>query len=184
MQPLEESREGKQSRETAWWWDLLQSLVVAAVLAVIIRAFLFTPFYIPSPSMEPTLYPGDRIIVNRLAYRLGDPQRGDVVVFHYPLDPSRDYIKRVVAVGGDTVEARNNVLYVNGQPQPPEKYLPPGVVYSDFGPVKVPPNNYFMMGDNRNNSADSRVWGTLDRRLVIGKAMFIFWPLNRLGLIR
>lgn len=128
--------------------------------------------------------PGDRIIVNRLAYRLGDPQRGDVVVFHYPLDPSRDYIKRVVAVGGDTVEARNNVLYVNGQPQPPEKYLPPGVVYSDFGPVKVPPNNYFMMGDNRNNSADSRVWGTLDRRLVIGKAMFIFWPLNRLGLIR
>ncbi|MDN5361701.1 MAG: signal peptidase [Moorella sp. (in: firmicutes)] len=184
MQSLAESGEGRESRETNWWWDLLQSLVVAAVLALIIRAFLFTPFWIPSPSMEPTLYPGDRIIVNRLAYRLGDPQRGDVVVFHYPLDPSRDYIKRVIAVGGDTVEARNNVLYVNGQPQPPASYLPPGVVYSDFGPVKVPANNYFMMGDNRNNSADSRVWGTLDRRLVIGKAMLIFWPLNRLGLIR
>ncbi|QGP93055.1 Signal peptidase I S [Neomoorella glycerini] len=173
----------EESKGSAWW-DLLQSLVIAAVLALIIRSFLFTPFYIPSPSMEPTLYPGDRIIVNRLAYRLGEPQRGDVVVFRYPLDPSRDYIKRVVAVGGDTVEARNNVLYINGQPQPMASYLPPGIVYSDFGPIKVPPNSYFMLGDNRNNSADSRVWGTLDRKLIIGKAVLVFWPLNHIGLIR
>jgi signal peptidase I len=182
---LEESkRAAGEIKGSVWWRDLLQSLVIAAVLALIIRSFLFTPFYIPSPSMEPTLYPGDRIIVNRLAYRLGEPQRGDVVVFRYPLDPSRDYVKRVVAVGGDTVEARDNVLYINGQPQPPASYLPPGVVYSDFGPIKVPPNNYFMMGDNRNNSADSRVWGTLDRKLIIGKAVLVYWPLNHIGLIR
>jgi signal peptidase I len=182
---LEESKKAAgEIKGSAWWRDLLQSLVIAAVLALIIRSFLFTPFYIPSPSMEPTLYPGDRIIVNRLAYRLGEPQRGDVVVFRYPLDPSRDYVKRVVAVGGDTVEARDNVLYINGQPQPPASYLPPGVVYSDFGPIKVPPNNYFMMGDNRNNSADSRVWGTLDRKLIIGKAVLVYWPLNHIGLIR
>jgi signal peptidase I len=182
---LEESKKAAgEIKGSAWWRDLLQSLVIAAVLALIIRSFLFTPFYIPSPSMEPTLYPGDRIIVNRLAYRLGEPQRGDVVVFRYPLDPSRDYVKRVVAVGGDIVEARDNVLYINGQPQPPASYLPPGVVYSDFGPIKVPPNNYFMMGDNRNNSADSRVWGTLDRKLIIGKAVLVYWPLNHIGLIR
>lgn len=182
---MEESKKAAEEiKGSAWWRDLLQSLVIAAVLALIIRSFLFTPFYIPSPSMEPTLYPGDRIIVNRLAYRLGEPQRGDVVVFRYPLDPSRDYVKRVVAVGGDTVEARDNVLYINGQPQPPASYLPPGVVYSDFGPIKVPPNNYFMMGDNRNNSADSRVWGTLDRKLIIGKAVLVYWPLNHIGLIR
>lgn len=182
---MEESkRAAGEIKGSVWWRDLLQSLVIAAVLALIIRSFLFTPFYIPSPSMEPTLYPGDRIIVNRLAYRLGEPQRGDVVVFRYPLDPSRDYVKRVVAVGGDTVEARDNVLYINGQPQPPASYLPPGVVYSDFGPIKVPPNNYFMMGDNRNNSADSRVWGTLDRKLIIGKAVLVYWPLNHIGLIR
>jgi signal peptidase I len=182
---LEESKKAAgEIKGSAWWRDLLQSLVIAAVLALIIRSFLFTPFYIPSPSMEPTLYPGDRIIVNRLAYRLGEPQRGDIVVFRYPLDPSRDYVKRVVAVGGDTVEARDNVLYINGQPQPPASYLPPGVVYSDFGPIKVPPNNYFMMGDNRNNSADSRVWGTLDRKLIIGKAVLVYWPLNHIGLIK
>lgn len=182
---MEESKKAAEEiKGSAWWRDLLQSLVIAAVLALIIRSFLFTPFYIPSPSMEPTLYPGDRIIVNRLAYRLGEPQRGDIVVFRYPLDPSRDYVKRVVAVGGDIVEVRDNVLYINGQPQPPASYLPPGVVYSDFGPIKVPPNNYFMMGDNRNNSADSRVWGTLDRKLIIGKAVLVYWPLNHIGLIR
>ncbi len=173
-----------ESKGPAWWWDLLQSLIIAAILALIIRGFLFTPFYIPSPSMEPTLYPGDRIIVNRLAYRLGEPRHGDVVVFRYPLDPKRDYIKRVVAVGGDTVEARNNVLYINGQPQPRAGYLPPGIVYEDFGPVTVAADNYFMMGDNRNNSADSRVWGTLERNYIIGKAVLKFWPLNHIGLIK
>lgn len=173
-----------ESQPSSWWKEILQSLVIAAVLALIIRSFLFTPFYIPSPSMEPTLYPGDRIIVNRLAYRLGDPQRGDIVVFRYPLDPRRDLIKRVVAVGGDTVEVRNNILYINGRPQNETNYLPPGVAYSDFGPVKVPAGSYFMMGDNRNNSADSRVWGTLDRKFIIGKAVVIYWPLDRIGFIR
>jgi len=163
--------------------EVLQALITAGILAFIIRAFLITPFYIPSRSMEPTLYPGDRILVNRLAYRFGEPQRGDVLVFRYPLDPSRDYIKRVIAVGGDTIEARQNRIYVNGQALE-ESYVPPGVVYNDFGPIKVPPNTYFMMGDNRNISADSRVWGPLERKLIIGKAVFIFWPLNRLGFIK
>lgn len=174
----------EKKEAAAWWRELIQSLLVAALLAVIIRTFLFTPFYIPSPSMEPTLYPGDRIIVSRLAYRFTEPQVGDVVVFKYPLDPRRDYIKRLVAVGGDTVEVRNNVLYVNGQPQVNEDYLPRNITYDDFGPIVVPPGSYFMMGDNRNNSADSRVWGPLERRLVVGKALIIFWPVSHVGQIR
>ncbi|MGI9951069.1 signal peptidase I [Moorellaceae bacterium AZ2] len=173
----------KEAKKGSFLTELLQALVMAAVLALIIRSFLITPFWIPSRSMEPTLYPGDRILVNRLVYRFSEPQRGDVVVFHYPLEPNRDYIKRVIAVGGDTVEAHDNKIYVNGQPLA-ESYLPPGVVHSDFGPIKIPPNSYFVMGDNRNISSDSRVWGPLERRFVIGKAAFIYWPLNRLGLIR
>lgn len=173
----------EEKNETSWWKDLLPSVFIAAVLALIIRSFLFTPFYIPSPSMEPTLYPSDRIIVNRLAYRFEEPKRGDVIVFKYPLNPQKDYIKRVIALAGDTVEARDNILYVNGKPIK-ENYLPPDVIYEDFGPIKVPANNYFMMGDNRNNSADSRSWGTLDRQLIIGKAMIVFWPPKNIGLIK
>lgn len=134
--------------------------------------------------MEPSLYTGDRIIVNRLAYRLGEPKPGDVMVFKYPLDTSIDYVKRVVAVEGDTVEARNNVLYINGQPQEPADYLAPDTVYNDFGPIEVPDNNYFMMGDNRNISSDSRVWGTVESSLIIGKAIFVYWPPHNIGLIK
>ncbi|GFN23956.1 signal peptidase I [Thermanaeromonas sp. C210] len=173
----------KEEKKGSFLTELLQALVIAAVLAMIIRAFLITPFWIPSGSMEPTLYPGDRILVNRLVYRFSEPQRGDVVVFRYPLEPNRDYVKRVIAVGGDTIEAHDNKIYVNGQPLN-ESYLPPGVVHSDFGPIKVPADSYFVMGDNRNISSDSRVWGPLERRFVIGKAAFIYWPLSRLGLIR
>ncbi|MGB9661982.1 MAG: signal peptidase I [Moorellaceae bacterium] len=175
--------EKKEGKKGSFLTELLQALLMAGILAFIIRAFLITPFYIPSRSMEPTLYPGDRILVNRLAYRFGEPQRGDVVVFRYPLEPDRDYIKRVIAVGGDTVEARDNKIYVNGEPLL-ETYLPPGVVYSNFGPLKVPPNTYFMMGDNRNISADSRVWGPLERKFIIGKAILIYWPLEHAGLIK
>ncbi|HHP51096.1 MAG TPA: signal peptidase I [Moorella mulderi] len=181
---MEEGRDGVTKREVSELRDTLISVIIAVALALFIRNFVFTPFYIPSPSMEPTLRPGDRIIVNRLAYCFSPPQRGDVVVFHYPLDIRRDYIKRIVAVGGDVIEARDNVLYINGQPQPPLSFLPPGVVYQDFGPIRVPPGKYFVMGDNRNNSADSREWGTLDEKLIIGKAVFIFWPPHRIGLIK
>ncbi|MDN5346623.1 MAG: signal peptidase [Clostridia bacterium] len=163
--------------------DILQSVTVAAILAFLIRTFLFTPFYIPSKSMEPTLYPNDRIIVNRLAYRWHEPERGDVIVFRYPLDPQRDYIKRIVALGGEEIEARGGHLYVNGR-RLNEDYLPKGVVLEDFGPVKVPEGSYFMMGDNRKYSADSRVWGALERKYILGKALLVFWPPDHIKLIK
>jgi len=162
--------------------EILESVVIAVLLAVVIRLFILAPFYIPSGSMEPTLQIGDRIIVSKLAYRFGEPRRGDIVVFKYPLDPSRDFVKRLIGLPGETVALRDNRLYINGQ-LVEENYLPPDIHFADFGPVKVPPGYYLMLGDNRNNSDDSRVWGPLPRENIIGKAILIYWPLERIGLL-
>jgi len=164
------------------WRDILESVVLAVILATLLRLFIIQPFYIPSSSMAPTLLPNDRIIVNMLLYRFRPPQRGDVIVFRYPVDPSRDFIKRVVAFGGETVELRNSNLIVNGR-RIAEPYLPREIM-ADFGPYKVPQGDYFVMGDNRNNSDDSRDWGPLPKKNIIGKAFLIYWPPGRTELIK
>ncbi|CCO08474.1 signal peptidase I [Desulforamulus hydrothermalis] len=163
--------------------EMLESIVIAVLLAAVIRLFILEPFYIPSGSMEPTLLIGDRIIVSKITYHLREPQPGDIVVFKFPLDPSRNFVKRLIARGGDTVEIKDSVLYINGKPVP-EPYLPKDLTFQDFGPQTVPPGHYFMMGDNRNNSDDSRVWGFLARDLIVGKAEVIYWPLNRISLVK
>lgn len=163
--------------------EMLESVVIAVLLAAIIRLFILEPFYIPSGSMEPTLMIGDRIIVSKVTYLLREPEPGDIVVFKFPLDPSRNFVKRIVAVGGETIEIKDSVLYINGEPRP-ENYLPQGLKFQDYGPQTVPEGHYFMMGDNRNNSDDSRVWGFLDKDLIVGNAEVIYWPLNRLGLAK
>ncbi len=162
--------------------EIAESLVIAVVLALLIRAFIFQPFYIPSGSMEPTLQIQDHIIVNKFVYRFHEPERGDIVVFRYPLNPKKDFVKRLVGKPGERVEIRNSRIYVDGR-EIPEKYLPPGLRYQDFGPVLVPENSYLMLGDNRNNSEDSRVWGPLPRENIIGKAMLVYWPLDRIQLL-
>lgn len=162
--------------------EILESVVIAVVLAALIRIFIFSPFYIPSGSMEPTLQVGDRIIVSKLNYHFTNPARGDVIVFRFPLDPDRDFVKRVIGLGGETVAFRDSQLYINGEPVS-EDYLPEGLKFPDFGPVQVPEGNYFMMGDNRNNSDDSRRWGSLPEEYIIGKAIIIYWPPARLDLL-
>jgi signal peptidase I len=132
--------------------------------------------------MEPTLLTGDRIIVSKFSYYFREPERGDVIVFKYPLDPKRAFVKRVAALGGETVAVRDGRLYVDGVPVV-EEYLSPGVSYRDFGPLRVPEGSLFMLGDNRANSDDSRVWGDLDEDLVIGKAVAIYWPVTRLSAV-
>ncbi|MDQ0287585.1 signal peptidase I [Desulfofundulus luciae] len=170
--------EGKKST----FGEIIESVVVAVLLAAVIRLFILAPFYIPSGSMEPTLQVGDRIIVSKLAYRFGEPRRGDIVVFKYPLDPSRDFVKRLIGLPGETVALRNNHLYINGR-LVAEDYLPQDIHFADFGPVQVPPGYYLMLGDNRNNSDDSRVWGFLPRQNIVGKAILVYWPLERIGLL-
>jgi len=162
--------------------EILESVIIAVILATIIRLFLIAPFFIPSQSMAPTLLVGDRIIVSKIAYHLGEPQRGDIVVFKYPRDPRKDYIKRLIGFEGEQVTLKNNRLYINGK-EIPEKYLPTGLRFDDFGPVVVPKGCYYMLGDNRPNSEDSRFWGALPEENIVGKAELIYWPFTRAKLL-
>ncbi len=171
------------ARRFAFLRDAVESVILAVVLAALVRLFVFEPFYIPSQSMEPTLLPRDRIIVNKLAYKFHPPQRGDIVVFKYPYDPSRDFIKRIVAFGGETVAIRQSHVFINGV-RLEEPYLPYHAPVPNFGPIRVPRDHYFVMGDNRSNSDDSRFWGPLNKKYLVGKAVFIYWPPHRVGLIR
>lgn len=158
--------------------EIIQAIVLAVILAFLIRSFLFQPFFIPSGSMEPTLTVHDRIIVNKIIYRFREPERGDIIVFKYPVDPSRDFVKRLIGKPGDKVEIRNSKVYVNGA-EMTEKYLPAGMEYSDYNFSQVPQNHYLVLGDNRENSEDSRYWGTLPRENIIGRAEMIYWPIDR-----
>lgn len=161
--------------------EIVESVAIAVLLAVIIRMFVFQPFIIPTGSMEPTIKIGDRIMVSKFAYQFGEPSHGDIVVFRPPFDPERVFVKRLIGTGGDTLEIRDSKLYINGK-LVPQDYLPQDMRFQDFGPVQVPPGNYFMMGDNRNNSDDSRVWGNLPEKNIIGKAVMIYWPINHIRL--
>lgn len=168
--------------------ETLDASIFAAVLSLIIITFVVQAFYIPSGSMEPTLQIGDRILVGKFSYRLGTIRRGDITVFHFPLSPSRDFVKRVVALPGETVELREGLVLINGKPLS-ELYptpLPGGdrACTSSYGPKKVPEGQYFVLGDNRCNSEDSRFFGFVPAQNVVGKALLVYWPLPRVGLVR
>lgn len=179
---------GNEAANPPLWRDFMESVILAAVLATLLRLFIIQPFYIPSQSMEPTLMPDDRIIVNMLLYRFRAPQRGDIIVFHYPNDPSRDFVKRLVAFAGETVAIRDNTLLINGR-RMDEPYLPHETM-ADFAPYKVPPGCYFVLGDNRNDSDDSRFWGpgntpeALPGGNIIGKAFLVYWPPGRIRVLQ
>lgn len=181
--------------------EYTEALLVALVLALIIRTFIVQAFKIPSESMLQTLQVGDHLLVNKFLYgvkwpftnnyiiRGADPERGDIIVFEYPNNPSLDYIKRIVGVPGDVVEVRNKQFFRNGQPVK-EAYIRHSdgnrmePVRDNFGPVTVPEDQYFVMGDNRDNSQDSRFWGFVDRPAIRGKAWRIYWSSEGLSGIR
>ncbi len=176
-------------------WEYTKAIGTALILALIIRAYVIQAFKIPSGSMLQTLLIGDHILVNKFIYGtkipfsdkrilvLKKPQRGDIVVFKYPEDPDRDFIKRIIAVEGDIIESRNRVVFVNGV-----RLEEPYVQHTDnspkaggieprdnFGPYLIPQNKYFVMGDNRDQSYDSRYWGYVDIKDIKGKAFIIYW---------
>lgn len=162
--------------------EFLESILIAAVITAFIFIFIGRPFWIPSESMQPTLNPHDRVIAVKLGYFFQAPRRGDIVCFYYPVDPKQVFVKRLIGLPGDTVEVRNGLAIVNGVPlNEPYVKFPGG---PDWGPKKVPEGQYFMLGDNRANSGDSRFWGFLPRKNFIGRAMLRFWPLNQAGIIR
>lgn len=181
--------------------EYAEALLVALVLALVIRTFIIQAFKIPSGSMLDTLQIGDHLLVNKFLYGVklpfsdayvmegADPQLGDIVVFKYPNNRSIDYIKRIVGVPGDVVEIRDKQLLRNGQPvredyirhSQPALVLP---VRDNYGPVTVPPGKYFMMGDNRDDSQDSRFWGFVSRADLHGKAWRIYWSSEGIGNVR
>ena len=178
-----------------------EAIIIAIIIAMFIRTFIVQAFKIPSGSMLETLQIGDQILVNKFIYgvkipftggkvliRVKDPKKGDIVVFKYPEDPSKDFIKRVIATGGDTLEIINKKLYVNDKLIKPQKYavyidskIYSGAISSrdNLRKIKVPENKLFVMGDNRDNSHDSRFWGFVDLKAVRGEAFIIYWSWNK-----
>ncbi|MBN1139958.1 MAG: signal peptidase I [Anaerolineae bacterium] len=159
--------------------ELLETLILTLVTYLLVRTFLFETYRVVGQSMEPTLQQDQRLIVSKLSYRLHEPQRGDIVVFHDPHDSSRNLIKRIVGLPGEILEIRNGLVFVNGQ-QLDESYL------NDYSgrsepQTAIPEGYYFVMGDNRNNSSDSRSWGALDAAQIVGKAAFTYWPVSLWG---
>lgn len=179
--------------------EYAEAIIIALVLALFIRTFVVQAFKIPSGSMIPTLLIGDHILVNKFSYGiknpftgeawvpLNTPERLDVVVFKYPENPAQDFIKRVIGVSGDRIEIKNKKVFVNGSeiqvknavnldPNIYSGSIPPR---DNYGPVTVPPNSLFVMGDNRDNSHDSRFWGFVDLKAVKGKAFMLYWSWNK-----
>jgi signal peptidase I len=185
--PLPVSKRRSRQRSVIEW---LIVIVVAVLVSLLIRTYVFQTFFIPSASMEPTLHIGDRIIVNKLSVELGTVHVGDILVFKAPKavatdcgDTVADLVKRVIGVPGDTLYSKGNTIYVNNEPlkQPWTHVADIGV--KTIKPTYVTKNHYFMMGDNEPNSCDSRYWGLIPRSAVIGKAFVRIWPLSRLGFL-
>ncbi len=211
--PRSEPGAGSKSRATsqrlAGAAELAALVLAALLIAIVINTFVAQAFYIPSVSMVPQLHVNDRVVVSKLAYRLHSPRRGDIVVFSAPpseqgvvrpsgnaaagalrrigrvlgvAESKTDLIKRVIGRPGEVVEGRNSHIYIDGR-RLEEPYLPAGTVTSDFGPVTVPAQNLWVMGDNRTNSSDSRVFGPIPRSTVVGRAIWRLWPVNHLSFL-
>ena len=179
--------------------EYAEAIIIAILIAFFIRTFIVQAFKIPSGSMKPTLLIGDHILVNKFIYgvkipfirknliSISEPKLGDVIVFIYPEDRSKDFIKRVIGVGGDTIEIRNKKIFLNGLPFQDthgvyvDDFIIPGTIQprDNFGPMTVPKGAVFTMGDNRDQSYDSRFWGVVDLKDVLGKAFIMYWSWNR-----
>jgi len=165
----------------AWFRDLLLSVLIA----VLIILFLYRPVKVEGTSMMPSLYDQERLFINQFSYKfgLGSIQRGDTVVFYFPGEPTESYIKRVIGLPGDTVAVQDGYVIINGK-KLQENYVP--AEYRDdrsYAAEVVPPGQYFVLGDHRVSSNDSRAWGFVPRNYIYGKAVFVFWPLNRMGTV-
>ncbi len=174
-------------RELKEW---AQSIAVALVLTLIIRSYVIQAFKIPSGSMRPTLAEGDKLFVNKYIYRFEPPKRGDIIVFKFPQDKKKDFIKRLVAFEGETVEIKDGKITVDGRVlDDPESFGK--FYYYNHDPyanpnekIRVPKDSYFVLGDNSANSQDSRFWGFVPKKNMVGKALFRWWPLHKLGTLK
>lgn len=187
--PLADGTKVTASEQSSFWQRArgnVQTIAVAIVFALLLRFFIAEPRYIPSDSMFPTLEIGDRVVVEKISYNFHPPHRGDIVIFSPPAQlqrqgykPEQAFIKRIIGEGEHTVSVHNQLVYIDGQALQ-EDYIAESPAYQ-LNPVQVPPETVFVMGDNRNNSNDSHIWGVLPNHQIIGRAVFRFWPLHRIG---
>ncbi len=179
----------KRSKKKSVFREYVESILIAVILALIIRTFFVQAFKIPSGSMKPTLKEGDRILVNKLIYRFNEPERGSIVVFKYPLGPKKDFIKRLIATEGEVVQIKDGDIYIDGKliKEPVIKniyYFNGGELSGENSSIVVPQESYFVLGDNSANSRDSRYWGFVPEKNMVGKAFVIYWPPRRIGLTK
>lgn len=171
-----EEKPDKKNKFRSFLIEIIQTLFLALIFYFIIDSF-FPRVRVENISMKPTLEPGELLLVNKLAYRLGEPQTGDVIVFHYPGNPAEDYIKRLIGLPGDEIKVEGGLVYVNGQPlQEPYISSPP----SYRGAWEVPEDSFFVLGDNRNQSSDSHSWGFVPKENIVGKALIVYWPIDQI----
>jgi len=179
-QQIQKSTEGARSGFQLW----VRDFIISVMASFFIITFLYQPVKVEGTSMQPELRDQDRLFVNKFAYDFEKISRGDVVVFYYPRDPSKSYIKRVIGLPGDNIQIRDGRVFVNGkllgEPYVPRSYRD----VRSMSEITVPPNEYFVMGDHRSISADSRDFGPVPRKLIYGKAAFVYWPADSMGLVR
>jgi signal peptidase I len=159
--------------------EIGETLFIAGILFLAVN-LVTARIRVEGSSMEPSLHDGEFVVINRLAYRWADPDRGEIIVFRYPLDPERRFIKRIIGLPGDKVSVSQGIVYINGIPLD-EPYINAAPLYD--GEWTIEPGHFFVLGDNRNNSSDSQNWGSLESEDIIGKAVIVYWPLNDLGII-
>ena len=170
-------------------WEILKIVIISLAIIIPIRYFLIQPFFVKGASMDPNFYDGDYLIIDEISYRFSEPQRGDIIIFRYPLDPSQFFIKRIIGLPGETIEIKEGKIFIYS-----EKTLDKRVVLDESEYLKdaYTPGNleislredeYFVLGDNRNASSDSRKWGGVNRRYITGRAWIRAWPFNRAGIV-
>ena len=190
MKNQKSSQAAPETKEPINWkkeiLDYVLMIAVVAAVVITVNSFLLINARIPSASMEETVMTGDRIFGNRLAYKSSDPQRYDIVIFRFPDNEKKLFIKRIIGLPGETVEIIDGKVYIDGSDESLDDSFCPEPMYGSFGPFEVPEGYYFMLGDNRNNSNDSRFWDHhyVGREKILGKAMVRYWPLTKIGPVK
>ena len=184
---LEKEPEGEEnyskSREIlSFVWETAKIIIISLAIIIPIRYYLVQPFFVKGASMEDNFHDGDYLLIDEINYRFNQPKRGDVIVFRYPGNPSQFYIKRIIGLPGDDVEIKNGAIKINGAPIG-EPYLPASLQTEPNSKIKLAKEQYFVLGDNRTRSSDSRFWGTLPKEKIMGRVLVRLWPVAKAGII-
>lgn len=185
-QPAPQANKNPRQEALRFIWETAKVIIIALAIIIPLRYFIIQPFFVKGASMENAFDDGDYILIDEISYRFAEPQRGDVVVFRFPQDRSEFFIKRIIGLPQDTVEIKNNKVIIHNSVYPngfalDERYLARGQQTLGDLNVKLGPNEYFVLGDNRLRSSDSRRWGSLNRSLITGRVFFRAWPVNKFG---